>query len=131
LASPADRSTEAGRSIYAGWLLLEAKFGYSIHCVFSASGVVGRKDSDVRTESETGGTATTMGLGDLGDLGNLDLGGLQQLLPNVDFPASKDEVLSDLQGNDAPREVVDQVRNSGKDTFNSADEVLQTVQGKL
>jgi hypothetical protein len=72
-----------------------------------------------------------MGLGDLGDLGNLDLGGLQQLLPNVDFPASKDEVLSDLQGNDAPREVVDQVRNSGKDTFNSADEVLQTVQGNL
>jgi hypothetical protein len=26
--------------------------------------------------------------------------------------------------------VVDQVRNSSKDTFNSADEVLQTVQGK-
>jgi hypothetical protein len=26
--------------------------------------------------------------------------------------------------------VLDQVRNSSKDTFNSADEVLQTVQGK-
>ena len=35
-----------------------------------------------------------MGLGNLGDLGNLDLGQLQQLLPNVNFPASKDEVLS-------------------------------------
>ena len=71
-----------------------------------------------------------MGLGNLGDLGNLDLSQLQQLLPNVNFPASKDEVLSALQSNDAPQEVVDQVRNSSKDTFNSADEVLQTVQGK-
>jgi hypothetical protein len=72
-----------------------------------------------------------MGLGNLGDLGNLDLGQLQQQLPNVNFPASKDEVLSDLQSNNAPQEVVDQVRNSGKDNFNSADEVLQTVQGKV
>ena len=72
-----------------------------------------------------------MGLGNLGDLGNLDLSQLQQLLPNVNFPASKDDVLSDLQSNDAPQEVVDQVRNSSKDTFNSADEVLQTVQGNL
>jgi hypothetical protein len=72
-----------------------------------------------------------MGLGNLGDLGNLDLGQLQQLLPNVNFPATKDEVLSDLQSSDAPQEVVDKVRNSSKDTFNSADEVLQTVQGNL
>jgi hypothetical protein len=72
-----------------------------------------------------------MGLGNLGDLGNLDLSQLQQLLPNVNFPATKDEVLSDLQSNDAPQAVVDQVRNSSKDTFNGADEVLQTVQGKL
>ena len=72
-----------------------------------------------------------MGLGNLGDLGNLDLGQLQQLVPNVNFPATKDEVLSELQSNDAPQEVLDQVRNSSKDTFNSADEVLQAVQGKL
>ena len=72
-----------------------------------------------------------MGLGNLGDLGNLDLGQLQQLLPDVNFPATKDEVLSDLQSNDAPQEVLDQVRNSTKDTFNSADEVLQTVRGNL
>lgn len=72
-----------------------------------------------------------MSLGNLGDLGNLDLGQLVQYLPNLDFPADKDEVVSTLQSNDAPQEVVDQVRNSGKDTFNSGDEVLQTVQGKL
>jgi hypothetical protein len=72
-----------------------------------------------------------MSLGNLGDLGNLDLGQLQQYLPNLDFPASKEEVLSTAQSNNAPQEVVERIRNSGKDTFNSAEEVLQTVQGKL
>jgi hypothetical protein len=72
-----------------------------------------------------------MGLGNIGDLGNLDLGQLQGYLPNVNFPAGKDEVLSDLQSNDAPQEVVDGIRSSGKDTFNSADEVLQEVQGRV
>ena len=72
-----------------------------------------------------------MGPGNLGGLGDLGLGQLQGYLPNVNFPASKDEVLSDAQSNDAPKEVVDGIRNSGKDTFNSADEVLQAVQGRL
>ena len=72
-----------------------------------------------------------MSLGNLGDLGNLDLGQLQQYLPNLDFPASKEEVVSNVQSNDAPQEVVDRIKNSGKDTFNSADEVLQAVQVKL
>ena len=70
-----------------------------------------------------------MSLGGLGDLGNLDLGQLQQLLPDLNFPAAKDEVLSTLQSNDAPQEVLDAVRNAQTDTFNSAEEVLQTVQG--
>lgn len=72
-----------------------------------------------------------MGLGNLGDLGNLDVGQLTQYLPNVNFPASKDEVLADAQSNDAPQEVLDGIRNSGKDTFNNADVVLQAVQGSL
>ena len=72
-----------------------------------------------------------MSLGNLGDLGNLDLGQLQQYLPNLDFPASKEEVVSTAQSNDAPQEVIDRIRTSGQGTFNSADEVLQTVQGKL
>ena len=70
-----------------------------------------------------------MGLGNLGDLSNLDLGQLQQYLPNMDFPASKDQVISEVQNNDAPQEVVDQITNSSTDTFNNADEVLQTVRG--
>jgi Protein of unknown function (DUF2795) len=70
-----------------------------------------------------------MSLGNLGDLGNLNLGQLQQLLPDLNFPANKDEVLSTLQSNNAPQEVLDRVRNAQTDTFNSAEEVLQTVQG--
>jgi len=70
-----------------------------------------------------------MGLGNLGDLSNLDVGQLQQYLPNMDFPAGKDEVVEQAQNNGAPQEVIDGVKNSGTETFNSADEVLQAVQG--
>jgi hypothetical protein len=70
-----------------------------------------------------------MGLGNLGDLSNLDLGQLQQYLPNLDFPAGKDEVVNQVQNNGAPQEVIDSVKNSGTETFNSADEVLQAVRG--
>jgi len=72
-----------------------------------------------------------MSLGNLGDLGNLDLGQLQQYLPNVTFPASKEEVASEAQSNDAPQEVVENLRNAATDTFNSADEALQAAQGRL
>ncbi len=66
---------------------------------------------------------------DLGNLGNLDLGQLQQYLQGVNFPAQKEEVASNAESNNAPLELVQQIRNSGTQTFNSADEVLQTVQG--
>jgi hypothetical protein len=67
----------------------------------------------------------------LGDLGNLNLSELQQYLPNVNYPASKEDVASQAQSNDAPQEVVENIRNAGTDTFNSADEALQAAQGRL
>ena len=71
-----------------------------------------------------------MGLGNLDDsLSNLDLGQLTQYLPNLDFPASKDEVVSEVQNNNAPQEVIDQLKNSSTDTFTNAEEVLETVRG--
>jgi hypothetical protein len=71
-----------------------------------------------------------MGLGNLGDsLSNLDLQQLTQYLPNMDFPASKDEVVSEVQNNGAPQEVIDQLKNSSNDSFNNANEVLETVRG--
>jgi hypothetical protein len=92
-----------------------------------AEGVVGRNVFEVVSKRD--GRNKNMGLGNLGDLSNLDLGQLQQYLPNLNFPASKDEVISEVQNNDAPQDVVDQIKNSSTDTFNSADEVLQTVRG--
>ena len=70
-----------------------------------------------------------MGLGNLGDLSNLNLDQVQQFLPNLDFPAGKDEVVNQVQDNGAPQEVIDAVKNSGTETFNSADDVLQAVRG--
>jgi Protein of unknown function (DUF2795) len=71
-----------------------------------------------------------MGLGNLGDsLSNLDLEQITQYLPNLDFPASKDDVLSEVQNNNAPQEVIDQIKNSSTDTFNNSQEVLETVRG--
>jgi hypothetical protein len=48
----------------------------------------------------------------------------------MNYPAAKEEVLSTAQSNGAPQEVVDQISNTETDTFNSADEVLQAVQGR-
>ena len=62
------------------------------------------------------------------DLGGT-LGNLGQYLQGIDFPASKEEVASNAESNGAPQEVVDQIRNASNDTFNSADEVTQAVQG--
>ena len=71
-----------------------------------------------------------MGVGNLGDsLSDLDLGQITQYLLNLDFPASKDDVLSEAQNNNALQEVIDQIKNSSTDTFNNTQEVLETVRG--
>jgi hypothetical protein len=46
-----------------------------------------------------------------------------------ELPRGKEEVASNAEGNNAPQELVEQIRNSGTENFNSADEVLQKVQG--
>ena len=72
-----------------------------------------------------------MSLGNLGDLGNLDLSTLQQFLPDVNYPASREEVASNAESNNAPQELVQQIRSASTERFNSPDEVLQAVQGGL
>jgi hypothetical protein len=67
---------------------------------------------------------------DLGNLGNLDLGQLQQYLQGVNFPAQKDEVASNAESNGAPQDLVSQIRNSATERFNSPDEVLQAVRSR-
>ena len=68
---------------------------------------------------------------DLGNLGNLDLGQLQQYLQGVDFPAHKEEVASNAQSNGAPQDLVSQIRNAATERFNSPEEVMQALQSGL
>ncbi len=67
---------------------------------------------------------------DLPNLGNLDIGQLQQYLQRVNFPAQKEEVASNAESNGAPQNVVDGIRNAAQNQFNSQDEVLQAVKGQ-
>ena len=71
-----------------------------------------------------------MSTGNLGNLGNLDVATLQQLLPGVRFPAEKDQVATTAERNNAPQELVEKIRNADTQRFNSPDEVLQAVQGR-
>src|SRR3712207_8392972 len=67
-----------------------------------------------------------MSLGNLGDLGNLDLSTLQQYLPDVNFPASKEEVASNAESNNAPQELVQQIRSASTERFNSPEDRKST-----
>ncbi len=65
-----------------------------------------------------------------GDLGSLDVATLLQYLPGVRFPAEKDQIASTAESNGAPQDLVEKIRNAGRQRFNGPDEVLQEVQGR-
>jgi hypothetical protein len=67
---------------------------------------------------------------DLPNLGNLDIGQLQQYVQGVNFPAQKEELASSAESNGAPQNVVDGIRNAAQNQFSSQDEVLQAVKGQ-
>jgi uncharacterized protein DUF2795 len=67
---------------------------------------------------------------DLPNLGNLDIGQLQQYVQGVNFPAQKEEVASSAESNGAPQNVVDGIRNAAQNQVSSQDEVLQAVKGQ-
>jgi Protein of unknown function (DUF2795) len=72
----------------------------------------------------------SMNQGDLGDLANLDTQTLLEHLPGVRFPAEKEQVAATAERNDAPRELVQKIRNADTQRFNGPDEVLRAVQGR-
>ena len=53
------------------------------------------------------------------NLGNLDVGQLQQYLQGVNFPAQKEEVASNAESNGAPQNILDGIRNAAQNQFNS------------
>jgi hypothetical protein len=71
-----------------------------------------------------------MSLGDSRDPGNLDAATLQQYLPGARFPAEKEQIASTAEGNGAPRELVEKIRNASRERFNGPDEVLQEIQSR-
>jgi uncharacterized protein DUF2795 len=68
-----------------------------------------------------------MSQGDSGDLADIVMPTLLYRLPGVRFPADKDEVVRTAESNDAPRELVERVRNADAQRFETADEVLRAV----
>ncbi|HAQ59444.1 MAG TPA: hypothetical protein DCR63_03015 [Microbacterium sp.] len=54
---------------------------------------------------------------------------LQKYLGGVDYPASKDTLLSVARDNGAPQDVVDALESSGADSFDSPTAVSSAVSG--
>ncbi len=60
------------------------------------------------------------------DQGNYAASTLQRYLKGTNYPASK-EVASNAQSNGATQELVDQIRSSNTERFNSVQEVAQAL----
>ncbi len=60
----------------------------------------------------------------------MNLGDVQKYLQGINFPTDKGGVLSGLQGNGAPQQILDAVKGSDRNQFNSPDDVMSVVQGR-
>lgn len=56
-----------------------------------------------------------------------DMGNLQSMIGDIHFPASKDEIVRQLQQKGAPSQVTDKLRNLNINQFNSLDDVKKQV----
>lgn len=56
-----------------------------------------------------------------------DFSGIQDQLKDINFPASKDEVLRQLEQKGVPSQVLDKVRNADTSQFDSVDEVMAKI----
>ena len=56
---------------------------------------------------------------------------VQKALKGVDYPASKDELAGHAEANVADRELVDALRNMGKDSFDGPNAVMKELKGSL
>ena len=52
---------------------------------------------------------------------------IKEQLQGVQFPASKDQIISQLQQKGVPSQVLDRIRNIDTSQFDSADEVVNKV----
>ena len=54
---------------------------------------------------------------------------VQELLGGLAFPASRDDVVNQLEQRNAPEDVVEMLRNSGIEQFNGIKDVMSIVAG--
>ena len=58
-----------------------------------------------------------------------NMGNLQNLIGDLKFPASKDQILSQFQQKGAPRQVTDKLKNLDISQFTSADDLKSKLGG--
>jgi Protein of unknown function (DUF2795) len=58
------------------------------------------------------------------DQGNLDVGTLQHYLKGTNLPDQKEEVASNAESNDAPQDLVGQIRNANAERFENPEEIM-------
>ena len=64
------------------------------------------------------------------DLGNFNPQDLQQYLQNINWPANKDEIVSEVQNNNGPGDVIDQLKNNlDSGQYSDPQQVLSNVTG--
>ena len=56
---------------------------------------------------------------------------VQKALKGVDYPATKEELASQAERNGGDRELVDALRNMGKDSFDGPNAVMKELKGSL
>ena len=60
---------------------------------------------------------------------NVNPADIQKQLKGVNFPASKDEVASQVQSNGGSSDIVDKIKNAATDKFNSPQDVIGAITG--
>lgn len=64
------------------------------------------------------------------DLGNFNPQDLQQYLQNINWPANKDQIVGEAQNNDAPGNIVDQLKNNlDPGQYSDPQQVLSNITG--
>jgi len=59
--------------------------------------------------------------------GNYAVSTLNHYLKGTNFPAEKEEVAANAEGNGAPSDLLSQIRNADTERFESAEEVMQAL----
>ena len=52
---------------------------------------------------------------------------VQKHLGGVDYPASKDEIITTAESNDAPQEIIEALQAMDGDQFDGPDDVMETL----